>query len=48
MERVRFVCKNCGKEFVSEVCGREEARERNISLSPIRCPRCNSTNIVRT
>lgn len=41
--QTRYLCHNCGNEFVVDVLTSEEEREarrRNEPVSPISCPRC--------
>jgi DNA-directed RNA polymerase subunit RPC12/RpoP len=45
-----FKCQMCGARFEVKVLDREDAKERYVYGSPVRCERCNSTEVepVRT
>jgi len=45
MVKRKFVCRSCGCKFEKPVMGREEAREKGLSLGPIICPDCRSRNV---
>lgn len=47
MRKQRFVCKNCGRKFVVEIVEPGEAEEKNLGISPVRCPHCGSDKIER-
>lgn len=47
MRKHRFICKNCGCVFEKDVFEKGEAKEKGIPAGPVRCPRCDSTNIER-
>jgi DNA-directed RNA polymerase subunit RPC12/RpoP len=38
-------CQMCGAKFEAEMLDRDDSNERHRHGSPIRCPRCNSTEI---
>jgi hypothetical protein len=49
-ENVNFRCNNCGHRFVEEVLDRqerEEARREDRPVNPVRCPKCNRTDVRR-
>ena len=49
-EIARYRCKNCGNRFEVEVLSedeRREARQRNQMTSPVQCPKCQRTDILR-
>ena len=45
MRKQRFICKNCGREFVVEIVEPGEAEEKNLRTSPVRCPHCESGKV---
>lgn len=47
MTRVQFVCRRCNHRFVKKVIEREEAVDRKIPTSPVRCENCGSTDVER-
>lgn len=47
MEKVEFRCTLCGKTFVCEVVDPREAQQKRLATSPVRCPECKSTVLVR-
>ena len=38
-------CQMCGTKFEAEMLDRDDPNERHRQGSPIRCPRCKSTEI---
>jgi DNA-directed RNA polymerase subunit RPC12/RpoP len=40
-------CQMCGKQFEAELLDRDDPNERHRHGMPIRCPRCNSSEIER-
>lgn len=48
MIKRRFICKDCGESFATEVLEPGEAEEKGIRPAPVRCPNCGSTEIERS
>jgi DNA-directed RNA polymerase subunit RPC12/RpoP len=46
MITVRFVCKNCGERFTTQIFEKGEAEEKRVPTGPTRCPKCGSTDVV--
>ena len=47
MRERKFRCKNCGKIFIVQVFEEGEAEEKGLPSSPVRCPRCKSSEVER-
>lgn len=47
MITVRYICKNCGESFTTQIFEKGEAEEKRVLTSPVRCPRCRSTDVER-
>jgi transposase-like protein len=47
MIQVRFVCRNCGYQFVAKIFEKGEAEEKRVPTSSVRCPQCKSTAVER-
>jgi predicted Zn-ribbon and HTH transcriptional regulator len=45
MKRKRFICKDCGFKFEEDIVEQDEARERNLCTSPVKCKHCGSQNV---
>jgi DNA-directed RNA polymerase subunit RPC12/RpoP len=46
MKKKDYKCLQCGNDFeVEKVMSQAEARDRQLRIVPIRCPRCQSTNV---
>lgn len=43
----KYICRNCGCKFEEDVISREEAKERRVSLHPVKCPKCGSIDVER-
>jgi len=48
MRKAVFRCEKCLKEFEVELVEKDEARERNMRIVPVRCPKCGSTQVHET
>jgi DNA-directed RNA polymerase subunit RPC12/RpoP len=49
-EKVKYRCKNCGNRFEVEILSDRERREferQNRPTSPVRCPGCKRTDVMR-
>lgn len=42
----RYVCLRCQRKFELTVWDREEAQQEEINLEPIKCPSCQTTDIM--
>ena len=47
MITVRFICKNCGEKFTTQIYEKGEAEEKRVPTSPVRCPNCRNTAVER-
>lgn len=47
MKKQKYVCKDCGCEFIIEIFEQGEAEEKRLPTSPVRCKRCSSGNLER-
>ncbi len=47
MMTVRFIYKNCGQKFTTQIFEKGEAGEKRKPTSPVRCPKCNSIEVER-
>ena len=47
MIKVRFLCRDCGREFVLDIFEPGEAKEKRLPSYPIGCPHCRSGNVKR-
>jgi len=45
MKKQRYICKNCGEVFTVEIFEPGEAEEKGLRTSPVKCPKCGSTNV---
>ena len=48
MRKAVFLCEKCLEEFEVELVAKNEARERNIRITAMRCPKCGSTQVHET
>lgn len=47
MQKKKYICRKCEHKFEKEVISREEALERKINLTPVRCPNCGATDVEK-
>ena len=47
MITVRFICRNCGETFSTQIFEPGEAEEKRAPTGPVRCPNCNSMAVER-
>ncbi|MFH1904535.1 MAG: hypothetical protein ABIK53_03295 [bacterium] len=40
MKKRKLICKKCGYKFEEEAVDPDEAREKRVRTSQIRCPKC--------
>jgi len=45
MRKQKLRCKKCGYEFVAEVLDDRERKQDPYRGSPVRCPKCRSTDL---
>jgi len=47
VNKVRFICRNCGHRFSADIVEEGEAEEKRLRTSPVRCPECGRTSVER-
>lgn len=45
MAESKYVCLRCQKEFIVDVITVEEACQRGLNVSPVRCPDCQREDV---